>query len=182
MRLTEPDALRSSGGLYPLPDRFDSDIRLHKMTVGTSGAVAARMHTPGVKFMVGLAEWFRRWPVEPATGVRFSYPTPGGALAHLGERRTCNAEAVGAEPTCSTKIMYLSCNMIAQVRPGARDDVWCCESCHVDHDEFGSDLCAVDGPDGSLGEHSGGVCCAVSRYLDEKPLTAQEWEALRVLS
>lgn len=30
-------------------------------------------------------------------------PESFGPVAHLGERRTCNAEAVGAEPTRSTK-------------------------------------------------------------------------------
>ncbi len=63
----------------------------------------------GSHFMAVLAEGFRRGPVEPDTPVRDWYTAPkvSGALAHLGERRTCNAEAVGAEPTCSTKFEEL---------------------------------------------------------------------------
>jgi hypothetical protein len=55
----------------------------------------------------------------------------------------------------------------------------CCESCHTDDEEFGYDLCAVDGPDGSIGEHTGGVCCRMSMQLDDKPLTVEEWEKLK---
>ena len=46
--------------------------------------------------------WVQLPPATPIAGVKF----PGlsfGPIAHLGERRTCNAEAVGAEPTRSTK-------------------------------------------------------------------------------
>lgn len=82
---------------------------------------------------------------------------------------------------CALADLYLSCYVIAEVRPDAKG-VDCCTSCHSDHDECGYDLCAVDGPDGSVGEHSGGVCCTMSRYLELQPLTAEEWERLRVLS
>lgn len=47
------------------------------------------------------------------TSVRIRYAAPKfyGPIAHLGERRTCNAEAVGAEPTRSTKFDWcLTCN------------------------------------------------------------------------
>ena len=47
--------------------------------------------------------WVQLPPATPSAGVKF----PGlsfGPIAHSGERRTCNAEAVGAEPTRSTKI------------------------------------------------------------------------------
>ncbi len=70
---------------------------------------------------------------------------------------------------------YISCWKIHQFRTDIPE---CCESCHVDHDEFGYDLCAVDGPDGSIGRHSGGVCCTVSLYLDKNPLTRAEWDQL----
>lgn len=75
--------------------------------------------------------------------------------------------------------MYISCSIIAKLRPD--EYLGCCESCHSDHDEAGYDLCAVDGPDGSVGGHTGGVCCTMSRYLDEYPLSAEEWKAIQAL-
>jgi len=72
--------------------------------------------------------------------------------------------------------MYLSCGQIVGVRPEAAE-VRCCESCHIDYEEFGYDLCFVDNP---LDEdHSGGVCCAMSIYLGENPLTIEEWKSLK---
>ena len=40
---------------------------------------------------------------EDRVRVSATLPIFNGMLAHLGERRICNAEAVGAEPTRSTK-------------------------------------------------------------------------------
>lgn len=73
--------------------------------------------------------------------------------------------------------MYISCSILEKIRPEVKDII-CCESCHIDHEEFGYDLCAVDDPYGSLGNHTGGVCCAISLYLDKNPLTEQEWKEL----
>ena len=74
--------------------------------------------------------------------------------------------------------VYVSCWRIHQLRPG-EEMPGCCNSCHEDNEELGMDLCAVDGPDGSVGAHTGGVCCNMSRHLDQYPLTNEEWEKLK---
>lgn len=76
--------------------------------------------------------------------------------------------------------MYLSCYRIAQIRPEV-NSIGCCGSCHVDDEELGYDLCAVDSPDGHIGNHSGGVCCSISIYLEKSPLTEEEWKRLEAL-
>ena len=73
--------------------------------------------------------------------------------------------------------MYLSCNQIAEIREEAKE-VNCCESCHIDYEDFGYDLCFVDNPPDE--DHSGGVCCTMSLYLEDKPLTEQEWNQIKV--
>lgn len=86
----------------------------------------------------------------------------------------------GSNPALHPRIgksMYVSCWKIRQLRP-AEEIPACCESCHLDDEEFGYDLCAVDDPEGHCGNHSGGVCCTVSLYLDKYPLTQKEWDHL----
>lgn len=67
-----------------------------------------RRDSRGIRLANLWSGWQREYaPVCGAGSHRFeSDATPQsficGALAHLGERRTCNAEAVGAEPTGST--------------------------------------------------------------------------------
>lgn len=74
--------------------------------------------------------------------------------------------------------VYVSCSRISELR-GVELMPGCCNSCHEDNEECGMDLCAIDGPDGHIGAHSGGVCCNMSRYLDEHPLTIDEWLKLK---
>ncbi len=74
--------------------------------------------------------------------------------------------------------MYISCNLIYKLRPAAPRV--CCGSCHIDNEDFGYDLCSVDGPDGQVCD--GGVCCRMSTYLGDNPLTEEEWRILESLA
>ena len=61
--------------------------------------VGVQVSYPAPALMVGIVQRqnARSWPER--TGFQNSLPTPifnCGALAHLGERRACNAEAVGS--------------------------------------------------------------------------------------
>ena len=73
----------------------------------------------------------------------------------------------------------ISCWQIHQMRPDEASFPACCISCHDEYEELGMDMCAVDDPvSEKIGNHLGGVCCSVSVYLKEKPLTKEEWERL----
>lgn len=76
--------------------------------------------------------------------------------------------------------LHIFCTDIYRLRPELKNR--CCGSCHDDYEdeELRLDLCAVEGPGLDLGDHSGGVCCALSRYLEEFPLTSEEVQSLRV--
>ena len=71
---------------------------------------------------------------------------------------------------------YVDCWELRRVRPEGVPD--CCSSCHEDDEDGYSDLCSVEDPNGGYGEHSGGVCCAVSGYIRTHPLTQEEWDKL----
>ena len=73
-------------------------------------------------------------------------------------------------------MVTISCGKIRALRPEAMVD--CCNSCHG-NEEFDSDLTSVVNPlTGLIGDHADGVCCLMGLYLEEHPLTVDEWKQL----